>query len=122
MHNRVIHVKIASDSPEYLCDFYERVFDWKIEKLPRQPDVWRLDSGEGFGINCSLFRSGEPLSAGTSAITISVTSIDTYVERVIEEGGKILCDRQLAFGNVYVYCEDPDGNVICIVEFGNSSN
>lgn len=36
--NRVIHVKITSDEPGRVTEFYRRAFNWKVTKFPDPPD------------------------------------------------------------------------------------
>ncbi len=116
--DRIIHVKITSDSPEKVTEFYRRSFGWKVMKFPNPPDAWRLDSGKGPGINCSVCRSSDsPLDKQHISMAISVESIEETAKLVEESGGKILHDVIYAFGNTYLYCQDPDGNVLCLVQF-----
>lgn len=115
--NRIIHVKITSDEPEVITKFYQDAFDWRIEKFPDLPDGWRMDSGKGFGVNSSVYRSEDsPLDKHLS-IAISVSSVTEVADRIKEAGGRIMHDKIYAFGNTYLYCQDPDGNTICLVEF-----
>ena len=117
--NRIIHVKITSDDPEEIAEFYGEAFNWKIEKFPDLPDGWKLDSGKGFGVNCTVYRSEDsPLDKHLS-IAISVSSIEETSDRILKAGGRIMHDKIHAFGNIYLYCQDPDRNTICLVEFGN---
>lgn len=116
--NRIIHVKITSDEPDKITEFYREAFDWEINKFPDPPDGWRMDSGKGPGVNSSVYRSDDsPLDRHIS-IAISVPSIDEVAEKLIKAGGRIMHNRINAFGNSYLYCQDPDGNVICLVQFG----
>lgn len=115
--NRIIHLKISSDKPEELTRFYSEVFDWEITKFPEPPDGWRLNSGNGSGVNCSVYRSEDsPLDRNLS-MAISVSSVDETASRIRKIGGSIVRDVIHAFGNTYLYCQDPDGNLICLVEF-----
>lgn len=116
--NRIIHVKITSDKPDKITEFYREAFGWGISKFPNPPDGWRMDSGKGSGVNCSVYRSEDsPLDRNIS-IAISVPSIDLVARKITEAGGRVMYDKIHAFGNSYLYCQDPDGNVICLVEFG----
>ncbi|MCD4700916.1 MAG: VOC family protein [Candidatus Aegiribacteria sp.] len=116
--NRIIHVKITSDKPEIITDFYQEVFNWRISKFPEPPDGWRMDSGKGTGVNSSVYRSEDSPMDRHLSIAVSVPSIEEVAARITEAGGKIMHDNIRAFGNKYLYCKDPDGNVICLVEFG----
>jgi len=116
--NRIIHVKITSDEPEKITNFYREAFNWVVEKFPDPPDGWRMDSGTGQGVNCSVYRSEDTPMDRNISIAVSVPSIDEAVDRITGAGGKIMYDKIHAFGNNYLYCQDPDGNIICLVQFG----
>ena len=115
--NRIIHVKITSDEPDRITEFYRKTFNWRIDKFPSPPDGWRMDSGKGLGVNCSVYRSEDSPMDRHISIAVSVPSIDETASRITAAGGKILHDTINAFSNSYLYCQDPDGNVICLVEF-----
>jgi len=116
--NRIIHVKITSDEPDRINTFYREAFNWNVSKFQDPPDGWRMDSGEGPGINCSVYRSEDSPMDRNLSIAVSVQSIDDTAGKIKDAGGKIMHDKILAFGNSYLYCQDPDGNVICLVQFG----
>jgi predicted enzyme related to lactoylglutathione lyase len=119
--NRIIHVKITSDDPVRITEFYRDAFNWKVTKFPQPPDGWRMDSGRGPGVNCSVYRSDDSPMDRHLSIAISVDSIDEVSERIRKAGGRVMYDVIPAFGNRYLYCQDPDGNIICLVEFGSES-
>ena len=116
--NRIIHLKLSSDSPEELTEFYGRAFEWEIERLPRPPESWRMISDGGQGINSSIHKSeGLHVDRGVSLV-ISVDSLDETAGRIRKAGGRTVHETISAFGNRYLYCRDPDGNMICLVELG----
>ncbi len=119
--NRIIHVKITSDDPRKITDFYRQAFNWKVTKFPDPPDGWRMESGRGPGVNCSVYRSDDSPMDRHLSIAISVDSIEDVSRRIRDLGGKLMHDIINAFGNRYLYCQDPDGNIICLVEFGEES-
>ncbi len=116
--NRIIHVKYATDDPDRLTGFYDDVFGWSVEKFPDPPDGWRMDSGSGFGVNSSVYRSGDCPTEPHMSVAVSVDSVARTAQRVLDAGGEVIGDPIEAFGNTYLYCRDPDGNVICLVSFG----
>jgi len=115
--NRIIHVKLTSDDPERLTEFYNRAFSWNVSKFPDPPDGWRMDSGSGQGVNSSVYRSEDSPLDRHMSIAISVSSIEDVAQDLVSAGGTIMHEMIEAFGNRYLYCQDPDGNVICLVEF-----
>ena len=116
--NRIIHLKFSSESPRNLKDFYADVFGWSAENLPDPPGSWRMCSGDGPGINCSVHSSGGHHFDKGVSLVISVESLAETVRALAEAGGRTLQESIHAFGNIYQYCKDPDGNVICLVAFG----
>ena len=116
--NRIIHVKITSDEPDRITEFYREAFNWRVNKFPDPPDGWRMDSGKGPGVNCSVYHSEDSPIDRQISLAISVPSIEEVSKRIIGAGGRIMHDKINAFGNRYLYCQDPDGNIICLVEFG----
>ena len=117
--NRIVHLKLSTDSPFRLTEFYRSAFGWKVEPLPSPPESWRMTSEGGQGINSSVHRSeGLHVDRGVSLV-ISVDSVDETAKMIIEAGGRIVHERIRAYGNTYQYCRDPDGNMICLVEIGD---
>lgn len=117
--NRIIHVKITSDEPKKITDFYKKAFKWQVDKFPEPPDGWRMSSGTGFGINSSVYRAEDSPLDKHIALAISVDSIEYSKDKIIEAGGSVAEEQIEAFGNRYLYCYDPDGNVICLVQFSD---
>ncbi len=113
---RVVHFEISVDKPERAKKFYEKVFGWKIEKYGPM-DYWLITTGEKdeAGIDGALMKREE--SKQNIVNTISVPSIDEFIEKVKENGGKVLMPKQTipSFG-YHTYCQDTEGNVFGIME------
>lgn len=113
---KVIHFEIHADDPQRASKFYSTVFDWKIEKFGGPQDYWLAETGrEGEpGINGGLMQRMAP---GLSVInTISVSSLDQYIETVTKNGGKLL-RRQTVPGVGYLaYCTDTEENAFGMLE------
>lgn len=108
---RVVHFEIPADDPERAVTFYRRVFDWEIQKWEGPTEYWLITTGpEGEpGIDGGLGRRTEP-GAGTEN-TIGVDSVDTYLEKITKNGGKVLRPKAAVPGIGWLaYCEDPEGN------------
>ncbi|NIM47141.1 MAG: VOC family protein [Candidatus Aenigmarchaeota archaeon] len=113
---RVVHFEIGVDNPERAKQFYEKIFGWKIEKYGPM-DYWLIITGEKGepGIDGALMKGEE--SKQNIVNTISVPSIDEFIERVKENGGKILMPKQTIPGIGYhTYCQDTEGNIFGIME------
>jgi predicted enzyme related to lactoylglutathione lyase len=113
---RVVHFEIPADKPERAVAFYQKVFDWKIEKFPGGPDYWLVTTGkEGeMGINGAIMdRSGSKSTVNT----IGVGDLEESVKKVIAAGGKRLTPAQKIPGiGTHSYCTDPEGNWFGLLE------
>lgn len=108
---RVIHFEIPADDPDRASRFYRMVFDWQIEKWEGPTDYWLVTTGpeDEPGIDGGLARRTEP-GAGTEN-TIGVESIDDCLDKITQEGGKILRPKAAVPGVGWLaYCEDTEGN------------
>ncbi len=113
--SRVVHFEISVDDPEQAKRFYEKVFDWKIEKWGPM-DYWLITTGTESepGINGALKIREEKES---TINIISVPSIDEFMKSVQENGGKVLNPKTSIPGVGYhAYCQDTEGNVFGILE------
>lgn len=93
---RVIHFEIDAKKPERAIKFYEKVFDWKIEKWKGPIDYWLIMTGKEKepGIDGGLAKRTE---AGPSTVnTIDVPSVNEYVKKVESNGGSIIRPKTLS--------------------------
>lgn len=114
---RVIHFEVQADKPERAVEFYEKVFDWKFEKLEGPGEYWLITTGpeDQPGINGGLMRTSD-LPKGTIN-AIDVPSVDEFVKTVIENRGKVVTPKTtIPDLGYYAYCEDTEGNVFGIFE------
>jgi hypothetical protein len=114
---RVIHFEIAAEEPEKIVSFYKSVFDWTIEKWDGPMEYWLVTTGnpEEQGIDGGIGRRSEEWDKVVN--TISVKSVDEYVEKIISFGGKVLRPKSVIPGVGYLaYCMDPDGNPFGIMQ------
>lgn len=114
---RVIHFEINVDQPERAINFYTAVFGWKIDKWEGPEDYWLVITGEGNqpGIDGALMKRMGP-SAGTIN-TIDVPSVDDFVTKITENGGKIVRPKVAIPGvGYFAYCQDTEGNLFGIIQ------
>ncbi len=115
---RVVHFEISADQPERAIDFYSTVFGWEFKKWDGPFDYWMAMTGkEGEpGIDGGLMLRQKELAAG-HVNTIDVESVDDYVSRVLESGGKVVVPKMEVAGVGHMaYCADTEGNVFGIIE------
>jgi uncharacterized protein len=108
--SRVIHFEITANDPEKVIAFYQNIFGWKIVKWEGPQDYWLVSTGDPAqpGIDGGLFRPGE-LFTGT-VNTIAVPSVDEFMEKVKQNGGQVVVEKQTIPGVGYqAYCKDVEG-------------
>jgi predicted enzyme related to lactoylglutathione lyase len=118
---RVVHFEIPAENPERAVKFYEKVFNWKIEKWPGPFNYWLVATGEDKepGINGAIM---EKTNFKTTVNTVEVPSVDAFVKKVTDAGGKVFAPRMAIMGQGYVaYVTDTEGNVFGIFESETSA-
>jgi hypothetical protein len=114
---RVIHFEISADNPKRAVDFYAKVFGWKIHNWEGPMEYWLIETGERGepGIDGAITRRQHPQL--TTVNTISVPSIDEYMEKVINQGGRIATPKSTIPGiGQFCYCHDSEGNTFGILQ------
>ena len=74
--SRVVHFEIDAKKPDRAVSFYEKVFDWKIEKWKGPVDYWLITTGNPKepGIDGGLAKRTE--AEPSTVNTIDVPSVD----------------------------------------------
>jgi len=123
---RVVHFEVPVDNPERASKFYSTVFGWSVEKWEGPQEYWLVKTGEDNepGINGGFMRRCDETEAAFSgANTIQVASVDEYVAKITEHGGKITLPKMEVPGVGYLaYFQDPEGNMFGIMEFSQSAS
>ena len=122
MSNSVAHFEIPGDDPEQLAQFYSRLFDWKIEKVPGDWDYWMVytvptgENGvpsEPGGINGGLYKRQAPEQKPLNYV--SVGNVDEYVGKAAELGATVAMGKTPVPGmGWFAQLLDPDGNMFAI--------
>jgi predicted enzyme related to lactoylglutathione lyase len=118
---RIVHFEIPADNPERAVQFYQKVFNWKIEKWPGPFPYWLVTTGEDKepGINGAIMTK---TTLKTVVNTVGVESVDDFVKKVVDAGGKIIMPKGAVPGQGYVaYVADTEGNVLGIFETNMSA-
>jgi len=113
---RVIHFEIHADDPKRAAKFYEKVFDWKINKWKGPVDYWLATTGENKqpGINGAIMHR---VKRGTIWNTIDVPSVDEFLKKIVKAGGKVVQKKTTVPGVGYMaYGKDTEGNVFGIMQ------
>ncbi|HEY6188857.1 MAG TPA: VOC family protein [Pyrinomonadaceae bacterium] len=113
---RVVHFEVSADDPDRASQFYKQVFGWHIEKWGGPKDYWLISTGadDRPGINGGIFKREGPVNYVN---TIDVPSVDEFVAKITEHGGKEVVPRTTIPGvGDLVYCQDTEGNVFGILQ------
>ena len=119
---RVIHFEISVDDPERASQFYSSVLGWKIEKWEGPEDYWLITTGEEGepGINGALMKRMDP--SASTINTVGVPSLEDFMERVKEGGGKVITEKMTIPGvGFFAYCQDTEGNTFGIIQDDESA-
>ena len=114
MGQPVVHWELWSKTPEKVCDFYRRVFDWNIRPVPQVNQYHLVDTGGQGGINGGIMTpQREGPWPGNMSFYIAVDDLAAYRKRVQDAGGKILVEeQQVPDMGAYSLFADPEGRVM----------
>jgi predicted enzyme related to lactoylglutathione lyase len=114
----VVHFEMSVPEPEQAVEFYSQVFDWSIQKLPDPVKYWQVQKPEASpqpGIPGGIVQSRT--GAPRISITIQVDSIKMACTKVVNNGGKLITEKQVVPGyGVHVLCQDPQGNFFALIQ------
>ena len=123
MKNPITHFEIPADNVERAKKFYEKIFDWKIEKHDKDyyfvqttevgEDEWTpKEPGE---INGGIVKRTMPGEPFTNYIT--VTSIDNITKTIEKNGGKIVVPKtKMGEWGWWAAFQDTEGNILGLYE------
>ena len=115
---QVTHFEIAVDDPQTSIDFYQKVFDWEINKWEGPMDYWLISTGdpETVGINGAL-SPRESLMNQPVTMIIEVDDAAGYMAKVKANGGEVLGELQEVPGEgISGYFKDPAGNILGVMQ------
>jgi len=117
MANPLCHFELMTDDPARCKGFYGRVFNWNFdeESMPGYTLI-------GTGSDCTggIFTKPADAPAVCANIYFSVDDIDATLEKVTENGGRILVPKTV-IPNVgyFAMFADPEGIAIGIMKPGS---
>lgn len=120
--DKVVHFEIPFDDEGRAIEFYQRVFGWRIDKVPEmdynmvttvETDLQTMTPKEPGAINGGMTKR-DP-SGKHPVIVINVDDIEGYLKKVEEAGGKVVMTT-LEVGDMGLYARvaDTEGNIIGI--------
>jgi uncharacterized protein len=119
--SKVLRFEFQVPNPEKAIKFYSNSFGWKFEKMPGL-DYWFINTGESDkpGIDGGLMKS--PDGATRTTISIDVPSVDDYIKKVVENGGKVVVPKTAVPGMGYfAYCKDQQGLLFGVSEVNKNA-
>jgi hypothetical protein len=119
---KIVHFELNTDDPLRAKGFYEKVFNWKIEKSEMPMDYWMITAGpeEEQGINGGLQKREETADIVTNYI--GVPSIDEFSKKIEANGGTIINPKSPIPGTGYfALFKDTEGNKLGIFESDESA-
>ena len=127
MKNPITHFEIPADNVERAKRFYEKIFDWKIEKYDKDDDYWFVMTAEvgddewtpkePGAINGGLVKRDKPKEPFLNYITVD--SIDKICKTIEKNGGKIIVPKtEMGDWGWWATFMDTEGNVFGLYEEG----
>ena len=119
----IVHFDIPVDDIERAKNFYEKLFDWKIEKVPGEMPYFVIETTDlegqrklGGGM-ATREKSGQQITN-----FVGVPSIDEYIDKVEALGGKVLEPKTPIVGWGYLaVCLDTENNTFGLWEDDTSA-
>ncbi len=112
MANKICHFEIPAKEPEKIKEFYEKIFDWKIEKMPGEMDYWLIKTEDICG---GIYRKIMPEM--THINYISVEDVEEHCKKIIDAGGKVVKPKTPVAGmGWFAVILDPENNPFGIWE------
>jgi predicted enzyme related to lactoylglutathione lyase len=114
---KVVHFELNVKDVDNTIKFYEKVFDWKIEKWDGPIEYWLITTGEenepGIGGGLGFEEEGFPKVVNT----IDVEDVNEVVKKVQENGGEIIRPKHAVPGVGWLaYFKDTEGIVTGIMQ------
>jgi len=122
---RVVHFEIPADKASRAVAFYKSVFGWEIKSAGMPMEYYLATTGEdkSIGINGAIMgKEGTTVQKEAPAnksfvCTIDVPSVDEFVAKIRQAGGKQVTKKDAIPGiGDFCYCSDTEGNLFGILQ------
>jgi len=110
----VVHFDIPTDNPANSVEFYNKLFGWKIEKVPGDMEYWMVSTKDGeVGIDGGIYK--RKTKEQTPVNYVQVKDIDEYIKKVKDLGGNIIVPKTVIenMGQFFIFT-DQDNNPLGI--------
>ncbi len=114
----IVHFDVPVDDIERARNFYTKLFDWKINRMPGEMEYYGIsteDENGKEGVGGGMGKRGEPSQRITNYF--GVPSVDKSLKKVEELGGKLIMPKTKIPGYGYLaICIDTENNVFGLWE------
>jgi hypothetical protein len=94
MGQPVVHWELMSKDPAKVADFYQKIFDWKVQHRP-EINYRIVETGGQGGINGGIVQPDkEGPWPGNMTLYILVDDLAAYRKKIAAAGGKIHVEEQ----------------------------
>ncbi len=108
----IVHFDLPADDLERAKNFYEKLFDWKFNKVQMPMPYYLIETKDregNSGVRGGMGKRGLP--GQTISNYIDVPSVDEYIAKVVELGGNIIMPKTAVSGWGYLaICVDTENN------------
>lgn len=114
---RLVHFEMNVKDVEKTIEFYKKVFGWQFQKWDGPIDYWLIMTGDENepGIDGGLSKEEEGFPKVVN--TIDVEDIDDIVERIENNGGKIVNPKHAVPGVGWLaYFKDSEGAMFGVMQ------
>ncbi len=114
---RIVHFELNVKDVEKTKKFYEKVFNWKIEKWEGPMEYWLIMTGDEKepGIDGGMGKVED--EAPNVVNTIDVNEIDNIIDKIEKNGGMIVNPKHAVPGVGWMaYFKDTEGLITGIMQ------
>jgi uncharacterized protein len=121
---RIVHFEISADHVEKAVKFYNKVFDWDIQRDKDAADEYWLVTPKEDEPKVTAGIMKRQFPGDTTVNTFEVSSVDGFARRITDAGGTVLEESPTVLPGIgYVhYCEDPEGNLFGILQYDDKAS
>ncbi|HEY9206555.1 MAG TPA: VOC family protein [Candidatus Methanoperedens sp.] len=108
----IVHFDLPADDVEIAKKFYEKLFDWKFNKVPMPEPFYLIETKDLDGNQGVGGGMGKRKLPGQSTMNyVGVPSVEEYIAKVKKLGGNIIMQKTAVAGWGYLaICVDTENN------------
>lgn len=111
----VVHFEIAGTDRGRLCDFYTKVFGWKIDQIDEM-DYGMIDTRSARGFNGGITTAAPGDHQKGVVVYVGVPDIQARLDKAVELGGEVIVPvTEIPEVVTFAIFRDPHGNATGLV-------